>query len=122
MLDYRSFPAVSFKEAVSGDVRSGPHPNPCIDDAATLSGREREDWIEIELDDLVNLFHQARNAEEHLFKSGNVCGRMTAVALKQPVPADLADHLLGIAIRQWCDPETDVAEDLDVDPAEPERD
>ncbi len=47
-------------------VVSWPHLDPGIGDAATLTGRQGKDWIQVNFTDLRNLLYQSGQTQENL--------------------------------------------------------
>ena len=70
--------------------------------------------------DLRHFLGQARDAQEQFAQRVDVGRRMAAISLQQSEAPDSVQQLVGVAIGQRRDPEMDVLENLDVNPAQAE--
>src|SRR4030095_9388658 len=62
--------------------------NPCIDHSATLTGRKREYWIEIQFADFRNVFDHTGDTEQDFLDSFDVGWSVTSITFEQAITAD----------------------------------
>src|SRR5215813_1674151 len=96
--------------------------NPCVDHSATLTGRKREYWIEIQFADFRNVFDHAGDTEQDFLDSFDVRWSVTSITFEEAITADRTNHFLCIPVREWRNSKGNISEDLYVDPAKPEGD
>ncbi len=77
-----------------------------VDDAAAVSGRERDDRIQIQFDDLGHFHGESRHAQQQLAQGVEIGRRMAAVAFQQRKPSDAVQQLVRVAIGQRRDAST----------------
>ena len=99
-----------------------PDLDPRVDDAASVAFRQRDDRVEIQLDDLGHFIGQSRHAKQNVAERVDVGRRLAAIAREQAEAADLAHQFVRVVVGQRRDAESDVAYQFDVDPAEAEAD
>lgn len=95
--------------------------NSGVENETSLCGRESRDGIQVQFGDFRYLFHQPGDSQQQVFNRIQVCSRMAAITLEQPESADFPDQGSRVFIGKRSHPEAHVAENLDVNPSETER-
>jgi hypothetical protein len=92
-------------------VRSQRNADPGVEDQRAVSSRDHR--VGIELGDFRVRFDHRAEAQQDILDRGQVALDGPAVAVEQRERAQRAQHLLGVKIAQWRDPDGDVPEQFD---------
>src|SRR5206468_6217516 len=95
--------------------------HPRIHDERALGAVRDDQRVDVHLLDLGELGDQRRETQERLLDEGEVGGALAPGSGQEWKASYRADHLAGLDVRDRMDSDGDVAQDLDVDPAQTEE-